>query len=52
VFEDLKLDQMLWRHIPFLAGLLEALSGSVRLVSWQVRALCSLQCQSCYICLR
>ena len=40
VFEDLKLDQVLWRHIPSLAALLAALSGSVNLTSWKVRAQC------------
>jgi hypothetical protein len=38
VFEDLKLDQVLWRHIPCLAALLAALAGSVSLNSWKVRA--------------
>lgn len=36
VFEDLKLDQVLWRHIPSLAALLAALAGSVSMDSWQV----------------
>lgn len=38
VFEDLKLDQVLWRHIPCLAALLAALAGSVSLSSWKVSA--------------
>lgn len=38
VFEDLKLDQVLWRHIPSLASLLAALTASVNLCSWKVCA--------------
>jgi hypothetical protein len=36
IFEDLKLDQVLWRHIPYLASLLLCLAKAVSLDSWQV----------------
>lgn len=40
VFEDLKLDQVLWRHIPQLAALLSGLTSAVGLKSWKVRCSC------------